>query len=320
MHRCAIWGMDIQKQKLVTKIARLYYLGDQTQQEIADKLGISRTRVSRYLNLARSEKIVDIKIHSPSGQYETLELEIEKKFNLKECIIVPSYEDKAQILKAMAARLSSMLDRRAAAVKYLGIGWGTTLKSLTDYMEIKGSYPVKVIPLIGGLGKIGTGIHTNSIAATLAQRLGGISYIINAPAVVDNRQVKEFIEKDSNTEQIIRNYDKVEMAILGISDIGQKSTLLQSGNFKPEEFDYLKSLQVIGDINLIFIDRQGKPVKNRLNHRLIRASWDRLKQIQDVVVVGFGLRKAPVIKAALQGGIMDRLITDDYTARKVGKD
>lgn len=310
-------NMDSQKQKIVTKIARLYYLGGQTQQEIADNLGISRTRVSRYLNLARETNIVDIKINSPSGQYEKLEFEIEKRFGLKECIIVPSYEERDETLKAMAVRLGSTLERLVSSVSYIGIGWGTTLKSVSDYMDIKGSYRVKVIPLIGGLGKIGTGVHTNSIASNLADKLGGISYMIHSPAVLDSGQVRQIIEKDSNTREIIDLSRNIELAVLGISDIGSDSTLLKSGNFVPEEFDYLKNLGIIGDVNLIFINSQGEHVDNLLDERLIRVSLDRVKQIKDVIVVGFGRRKAPVIRAALRGHIMDRLLTDDSTVREI---
>jgi len=317
VHKCAIFMMDSEKQKLVSKIARLYYLGNLTQQEIADRLGISRTRVSRYLDLAKRENIVEININSPSGQFGELEFEIENRFNLKECLIVPSYEDKDQVHKAMAGRLSNKLERILETGGYMGIGWGTTLKSLADYIEVGKNYEVKVVPLIGGLGKIGTGVHTNSIASTLANKLGGISYMIHSPAVLDSREVKEIIENDSNTREIIELSKKVDTAILGISDIGHDSTLLKSGNFREEEFEYLKSLGVIGDLNLIFIDKQGNHVKNGLDERLIRISLERIKSIKNVMVVGFGKRKAPVILGALKGQIINTLLTDEDTAKQI---
>ncbi|MDZ7838371.1 MAG: sugar-binding domain-containing protein [Actinomycetota bacterium] len=64
-----------------------------------------------------------------------LEFEIEKRFGLKECIIVPSYEERDETLKAMAVRLGNTLERLASSVSYIGIGWGTTLKSVSDYLR-----------------------------------------------------------------------------------------------------------------------------------------------------------------------------------------
>ncbi len=315
-HLCEIM-IEIEKKKIVSKIARLYYIGSLTQQEIADRMGISRTRVSRYLDLAKRENIVEIKINSPSGRFEDLEFELEKKFRLKECLIVPSYEHENEVLKAMAERLASKLERILEPGNCIGIGWGTTLKSLADHIEVGKNYDVKVVPFIGGLGKIGTGVHTNSIASTLANKLGGISYMIHSPAVLDNRRVKEVIENDSNTREIIELSGKAETAILGISDIGPDSTLLKSGNFKEEEFEYIKSKGVIGDINLIFINKDGNHVKNRLDDRLIRISLDRLKSVKNVIVVGFGKRKVGVLQGALKGRIANTLLTDEDTAKQI---
>ena len=141
--------------------------------------------------------------------------------------------------------------------------------------------------------------------------------MIHSPAVLDSREVKEIIENDSNTREIIELSKKVDTAILGISDIGHDSTLLKSGNFREEEFEYLKSLGVIGDLNLIFIDKQGNHVKNGLDERLIRISLERIKSIKNVMVVGFGKRKAPVILGALKGQIINTLLTDEDTAKQI---
>ena len=51
--------MDLERKRFLAKIARLYYLEGFTQQKIANKLKISRTKVSRYLTSARKENIVE---------------------------------------------------------------------------------------------------------------------------------------------------------------------------------------------------------------------------------------------------------------------
>jgi DNA-binding transcriptional regulator LsrR (DeoR family) len=52
--------IDKEKRDLVYKIARDYYQENRTQQEIANKYGISRIMVSRLLSRAVEEKIVEI--------------------------------------------------------------------------------------------------------------------------------------------------------------------------------------------------------------------------------------------------------------------
>lgn len=307
----------VKDKKFISKIARLYYVGNLTQQEIADNLNISRTKVSRCLDKAREEGIIEIKINSPQEDYSDLEYEIEKKYSLKECIIVPTYDRREDILKDMAYALGGMFKRIIEDGDYVGIGWGTSLKAIADYLDPEIKIDIKVVPLIGGIGKVGTGIHTNLVARTLANKFGGVSYMINSPAVLDSSEAKEIMQNDSNTREIIKMSGRVRTAMVGMSDIGLQSTLLKNGNFKVEEFDYLNSLGVAGDVNLIFIDENGRYIQNEINKRIITTPIEIIKKIENIIGVGFGDRKLKVILGALRGGIINILLTDETTAKNI---
>lgn len=49
--------MDKDKQQLSVEVARLYYQSDYSQQEIANKLNISRPTISRLLKYAKRKRI-----------------------------------------------------------------------------------------------------------------------------------------------------------------------------------------------------------------------------------------------------------------------
>lgn len=308
---------NIERKKFLSKIARLYYSERLTQQEIAGRLNISRTKVSRYLDEARKDKIVEIKINLPEEDYSNLEYRIEKSFKIKECIVVPTFENNEEILKMMAGPLNNLFERILAGGSYLGIGWGSSLKGISDYINVSGKSDIKVVPIIGGLGKIGTGVHTNSVAKNIADKLGSISYMIHSPAVLDSKEIREIVENDSNTREIIKLYEKIDTALVGLSDIGPDSTLIKTGSFSLEEFKYLDSLGVVGDVNLIFINENGKHVPNRIDERIVRISPDRLKKVKNVVGVAFGRRKLKVILGALRGGLINILFTDEKTAENI---
>ena len=310
---------SIEKKRILTRIAGLYYIENQTQQKIAERLNISRTKVSRYLDKARKEKIVEIKINLQKEDYSNLENSIEKKFNLRECIIVPTYENMEETLKAMAGPLNDLLERILENGSSLGIGWGNSLKGISDYIDVSGKSGIKVIPVIGGLGKTGTGVHTNSVARNIADRLGGVSYMIHSPAVLDTKEIREVVEKDSNISQVIKLTETIDTAMVGLSDIGPDSTLIKTGSFSPEEFKYLESLGVVGDVNLIFIDEKGRPVPNKIDERIVRISPERLKKVKKVIGVAFGRRKLKVILGALRGGFLNILFTDEETASNINK-
>lgn len=309
----------VERKELISKVARLYYIEGLTQQKIADKLSISRTKVSRYLNTARKEKVVEIKINSQAEDYSELEYKIEKKFKIKECSVVPSSENREEVLKMMADPLNNLLERNLVNGSYLGIGWGSSLKEVSDYINVNGKTDIKIVPIIGGLGKIGTGIHTNSVAKNIADRLGSISYMIHSPAILDSREIREIVEKDSNTREIIKLSEKIDTALIGLGDIGPDATLIKTGSFNMEEFGYLKGLGVIGDVNLIFINEEGEHVPNKIDERIVRISPDRLKKVKNVIGVAFGKRKLQVIVGALRGGLINILFTDEETAEYIIK-
>jgi DNA-binding transcriptional regulator LsrR (DeoR family) len=309
--------MDIERKRFLAKIARLYYLEGLTQQNIANKLNISRTKVSRYLTRARKDDIVEININHPAEDFSNMEYHIEKKYNLSECIIVDTLENEESIISSMGDSLNNLLSRLLDNGSYIGIGWGNSLRELSNHINIMDLKDIKVVPMIGGLGKTGTGVHTNSVAQRIADRVGGISYMIHSPAVMDSREVKEIIEKDSNVKEIMDMSEKISTALIGLSDLGNNSTLIKSGSFTKEDFKYLKDLGVVGDVNLIFIDSQGRHVPNMLDERIVRVPLDRLKSIKNVIGVAFGKNKLDVILAALRGHIINILFTDKDTAKDI---
>jgi len=320
VNRCAIRNiMNMERKRFLAKIARLYYLEGLTQQNIANKLNISRTKVSRHLTRARKEKIVEININHPAEDFSNMEYHIERKYHLSECIIVDTLENEVSIIRSMGDSFNNLLSRLLKNGSYMGIGWGNSLRELSNHINILDLKDIKVVPMIGGLGKTGTGVHTNSVAQRIADRVGGISYMIHSPAVMDSREVKEIIEKDSNVKEIMDMSGKINTALIGLSDLGNDSTLIKSGSFTRDDFTYLKDLGVVGDVNLIFIDSQGRHVPNKLDERIVRVPLDRLKSIKNVIGVAFGKRKLDIILAALRGQIINILFTDKDTAKDVVK-
>ena len=235
-------------------------------------------------------------------------------------MVVPTFSQIDETFRQIAISLGNLLERILKDGDNLGIGWGVTLRTVSDYLETNKKIDIKVIPLLGGLGKVGTGVHTNSVAKTIADKFGGVSYVIHSPAVLDSRETKEIITNDSNVREIIEMSDGIDTAILGMSDIGADSTMIKTGNFKIQDFKYLEGLGAVGDINLIFINESGDPVPTEIDERIVRAPIDKIKKINNVIGIAFGSKKIKIITGALKGKIINILITDEETAEKLIKE
>ena len=302
------------KNKLLFKISNLYYVENFTQQEIADKLNFSRSNISRYLKKARSEKIVEIKLNYPEGNFNELEFLIEDKYKVNECIIVPSSESADEVLKNMALELGELLDRVLKPSDYIGVNWGYTLKEVIRSLKVRKKIGIKIIPMMGGLGKIDTGIQANLVSRTLAEKLGGISYPIHFPAFFDNKEIKKAVEESRNIKELMEFSKKINWAILGMSSTTGYNTLLRIKEFTSTEMDYLNKLGVVGDLNLNWINNKGQYVANKINDRTLTIPYEQIKQIKNVIGIAFGKNKVEVIKGALNGKLISVLITDEKTA------
>ena len=83
------------------------------------------------------------------------------------------------------------------------------------------------------------------------------------------------------------------------------------------ELDELLARGAVGDIALRYFDRDGHTVESEINDRIIGITLEQLKRGPRVVAVSGGPQKAPSIRAALRGGLIDVLVTDSVTAGRL---
>lgn len=293
-----------------------------TQVEIASRFNLSRVAVSRYLSKAKRDGLIEFKIKYPDNynlnKYDKLELEFKKTYNLKECIIVPSSTNITETLQHLQHRLVELLEKIVKDKTFLGVGWGTTLEKIAHLIEIDTEKDIKVIPLIGAYGRLFDDKHSNNIAQIIARKFNGTSYIVNIPSLVDTKETKESIERDSTAKGILKLSKKVDAAILCMGDISTESSLYRTGQLSLEELDYLANLGAIGDINYIFVDKDGKFVPNEISERIINIFPIELMKSTDYVIgIAITQRKAKILRAALKGNLINVLLTDVDAANEI---
>ncbi|MHB1375807.1 MAG: sugar-binding transcriptional regulator [Candidatus Humimicrobiaceae bacterium] len=308
---------DLVKLKLISKVAQLYYLENYMQKDIAKKMSISRVAVSRILSKAKKLKLVEIKINNLKDSFQDLELVLEKKFKLKECVVVSSFENEKNTFIELAKYLSETLNRVVNPQDYIGVSWGYSLGIISENIEIRQKSNIKVVPIIGSLGVIEEGINSNVIAKNFALGFGGVSYLINSPAVLESIEAKSVMENEENNKRIFELSKNLDVVIIGASDLGPQSSLHKFSNYKSEDFKYLTKLGVEGVVNLSSIDKNGNVLPNIVDKRTIALSFDKLRKVKNVILIAVGKRKKKVIEAALKSGIVSILMTDEITARSI---
>ena len=298
--------------------AKMYYIDGLSQDEIAKSIHVSRPSVSRLLQACIKEGIVQIRIDDVSSFGKELGKKIVDTYGIAAAIVVPqSYSveaDKEKVGQAAAAYIESLL----SPGMLIGIAWGTTIHSIVKNIKANSFVKADVIQLLGGTGNKTNDTDANMMALTLAKALGGDSYILQAPFMVQSKILRELLMEEPHVKNHFQKIKSTELAIIGLgSTKPELSAQFRSGHINLEDSEKLISEGAVGDICGSYIDINGHRCHSSLCDRMIAVSLDDIKRIPTVVGVAAGEKKADIIVGALRGRYIDVLITDEKAAVSV---
>jgi DNA-binding transcriptional regulator LsrR (DeoR family) len=310
---------ELEHKRLLYKIARAYYDDSLTQQQIGDRFGLSRVKVSRLLRQAREDKVVQITIASPQGSNADLERHLEEKYELKEVLVVTCpARGSGAVINELGRVAAACLTRCLQGREVLALSWGTAVLSTVNALPPMDLPDVRVVQFLGGLGELEAETHGAELARRMAQTLGAKPRLIHAPGIVKDRIIRDALATDPQVADTLELAARADVAIVGIGALEPGSTLLSNGNtLTAEEIADLKAHGVTGDIALQFFDADGHKVDHPINDRIVGTHLDRIKRIERVIAVAGGVEKRFAIRAALRGRLISVLVTDDHTAKRL---
>lgn len=308
------------KHKLMYKISKAYYEDGQTQQQIAQRFGLSRIKVSRLLQRSRDEKIVQITINPIQGSNADLERGIEQTYGLKEAVVVTcAADDEDTIVSNLGTIAAQTLIQCLQGKETVGICWGRSLLSVVDALPKVYLPEIRVVQLVGGLGELDARTHGVELARRMAETFGARLRLLHAPGLVKNKAVRDALVTDPQVADTLALAHKVDVAMVGIGTLATASTLTKAQVLTDEEKADLKARGAMGDIAMRFFDTQGRAVKAKVDKRTIGTELEDIQKIPRVIGVAGGKGKSEVIRAVLKGGLVDVLVTDQYTADTLTK-
>lgn len=313
---------QLDEKTLMRKVACLYHHQGLTQSQIAKQVGYSRPIISKLLQKSRELGIVEIFIQDETVHTVELEQQIEKRWGLKEAVVVPVTGMLPALIKsAVAAAGARYLSRQLGETERLGISWGTTAAELVKQYPPEKRPNIKIIPLEGGIGRHIVDIHANHIAYELAKRMNGSCSYLYAPAIVESPEIRRNFMEMPDIYSVLEEAASCEAAVIGIGNpLQEESTLQKIGYLGQDDLKELKKAGAVGDIGFRFFNRNGEPIDHSLNERVVGISLDQLKQIPLVIAVMEGSFKRDSITGALNGGLVDVLIIDEPSAVALLKD
>ncbi len=303
------------RSELLARISHLYYKNELTQQQIADQLGLSRTKVTRLLQEAKRTGIVRIEILEKLPLEEEIAYDLQSLFNLKRVVIVRTEEAQAETLTSIRRAVASIIVDNIEHVSSIGFSYSQTIGNVADYIHLDNhAYNVAVCDLMGAM--MGYSVPYGS-AGEVARRIGGTFYPISAPIMALEENGSETYLADPNLRKSMEVARNVELAIVGIGDSSTQNILYRSGYIGLETVNNMRRQGIVGEMCIRFFDANGNRVKSEFESRIISVSWETLAKAKDLTAVVTGASKTQTTLAALKTGIIKTLVTDHKTARKI---
>lgn len=308
----ALGGDGLGLRSMAYTAARLYYLEELSQAEVAARLGVSRSTVSRLLAKARDLQIVRIEVHPPAPADDLADA-LAARLGLRGAVVVPATPGVALATLADPTRhVLASLELTPGSV--FALGWGRTVAEV-----LAGGLPplpgVVIVPAIGGMAEKDAAFQLNELVRRAAVASGGHARFLHAPAL-PSPALRRSLERDPATGEVLACWDRISVALVGIG--GPPSPSDGALAHLPQEVGEIGPLaDAVGDISRRYFDLAGRPVRYPDEQRLLGVSREQLAQAGTLVAVAAGAHKSASILGASHTGLVDILVTDSTTAEAV---
>ena len=298
---------------LAARVCWYHFKEGLTQQETAERVGLSRASVNRIISDARASGLVRVEIDNRLSPCLDLEARLAEAYRLEQVVVVPAPVHDADSYLAVGLAAGDHVSTALAPGAMLGMSWGSTLHFAARSLAPRKGAGNTVVSLCGGLPRSMV-INPYDNASTFARILDAACYYITAPLIVEDQRLRDALLASESVRTVLGIVRSIDMVILTVTDLTPNSKILEYGVLTEEMRRSLLAAGSVGGICDHYIDRDGRPVDHPINHRTVSAPLDVVRQVPTRVLAGGGTFKVDILRACLEAGMCNVLITEERAA------
>lgn len=302
-----------------TRIAWLYYVEGMTQDEVANLVGMNRSRVLRILAAARQDGTVQIRVTTRMSRCVELERQLEERWSLTRAIVVPEPQDLAQLRAIIGAEVGAYVSHAVTSNMTVGLGWGKTLTSGVPAIVPRAADGVKVLAMLGGLTRVSE-VNPSEFAWRVADRLSAECYMLASPVYAPDRRTREALVAHPGLAEVFSRAQTLDMAVVSVGDLTPHSVFSEYGLLTRDEIASLEAAGAVGDLLCHFIDAEGHVIDHPVNERVVAINPLSLRGTRQIVLASGGWHKLTVIRAALKLLRPTVLIVNELVAERLASE
>jgi DNA-binding transcriptional regulator LsrR (DeoR family) len=303
---------DNTRRELAIRVAWLYHDRGLTQQEVADRLGLSRSTISRILTEAERDGIIRVIITQPLPQTAQLAEALIERYKLAGAIVGPALDDEPPGVAAASAMARRLEGIAASGSVTIAAGWGRTIAlSARETRPL----PTSRVVLVDAFGHTTTDDTTAAVEVTntLARKFDAKVMHVPSPGFAPSADIAKSFLASPPVVRALTRAKSADVILVSIGVIGPESLLLNEGFITSEAMDDLVAAGAVGEVFGWYYTADGTPVPTEGLHP-IALTLDELREAPRVIGVAAGADKAAAIQGAIAAGILDELAIDETLA------
>ena len=295
----------------------LYYVAHNNQEEIAQKLGVSRQTAQRLVSLSVSEGLIKVRLDHPIARCLELAAELRARHALDLADVVPTDPQARSTTTGVAEAAAVELERRLRSPEpiVMAIGTGRTLKAAIEQLTPMDCPQHRIVSLTGSIAPDGSAAFYNVIF-NIANVVKARSFPMPLPVIATSAPERQLLLAQPMIQETIALAARADITFIGIGDLGPEAPLFVDGFITKAELTALQKAGAVTDIVGWAYDADGRLVEGLTNDRVMSAPLPS-RERSLVVALAKGDKKLPGIRAALGRRLIYGLITDELTAESL---
>jgi DNA-binding transcriptional regulator LsrR (DeoR family) len=298
---------------LTASVARRYYLDGKSKIEIADEFNLSRFKVARLLESARTSGLVRIEVGRPGAIDLVLSGELRDAYGLLHAIVIDTVEDDPLALRQLVgAAGAELLSEIATRSDVLGLGWARVLVAMRGALHHLAAH--SVVQLTGALSRPDVDDSSIELVRDVARIAGCPVYRFYAPMIVHDPPTAKALRSNPEVARAFSLFASVTKALVAVGGWDPPASTVYDA-ITPAERKALLRLGVHADVSGILLDHDGVAVHAPLTDRMVCIDATDLRKIPEVIALAYGPEKASATRAAIRGGYVNGIVTHAAMAR-----
>lgn len=297
------------KLEQAARAAWLAHVAGKTQDEIAGIMGVSRQTAQRLVAQAMAEGLVKTRIDHPFAQCLQLAADLRARWGLDFCEIAPADAPEAGVAHHLAATMERWL--RRAEPMTMAIGTGRTLRSAIAQLPHIDCPQHQIVSLTGNIATDGSTAYYN-VLFSMSDLVTARSFPLPLSVIVPTADERNAMLRQPGIQRVIELAGKAEVAFVGIGTMDDQAPLMLDGFLTRRDLNALIKAGAVGEITGWAYDEQGKLITGLSNERVASAPIPS-PETTLIIASASGPNKVPALRAALQGGLINGMITDAET-------